>query len=233
MRIMTYNIRSGRNMENVLAPEEQIKVIKGLAPDICALNEVRVHTTDVGGMDIAAEYGEKLGMEHRFARTIDINGGEYGIAMLSRYPIVSSRIVPVPDLPEEERGRRFEPRTVLACEIDTPEGRLCAITSHFGLSDGERKNAAATVLSLVSETDMPVVFMGDLNAKPGDAVIESLRAALYDTAGDTPLSFPSSGPEIRIDYIFTSRHFKKADMQTFATQASDHLPAYIDTGLVR
>ena len=69
-------------------------------------------------------------------------------------------------------------------------------------------------------------------AMPGDEVIGSLRAALTDTAGDTPLSFPSSGPEIRIDYIFTSGHFKKADMQTFATQASDHLPAYIDTSLV-
>lgn len=232
MRIMSYNLHSGKSMDNVFDMEAIADVIAELKPDICALNEVRMGTTDVGRMSMAPWLARKLDMEWRFGRTIYIAGGEYGIGMLSRFPIISSRVVPVPDLPQDERARRFEPRAVLECVIDTGKGKIRAVTSHFGLSLGERHNAVETVFGLIDEDEkLPTVFMGDLNAEPDEDTIAMLRERLNDTAGDTPLTFPARGTNIKIDYIFTDG-FEKAELKTYETLASDHLPVYIDTDII-
>jgi len=230
MRMMSYNIHSGKNMDNVLDIPAIAQVVKELAPDICALNEVRMRTRDVGGLELAKEIGEAAGMYWRFGRAIDYNGGEYGNGMLSRYPVSFSRVVPVPDVPEAERERRFEPRSVLETIVLTDEGPVQALTCHFGLTRGEQERAVATVVSML-RTDMPVVFMGDLNMLPDDDLIAVLRGHIRDTAGAEPFTFPARDANIKIDYIFASEQFACGEFTTVQTLASDHLPVYVDAEL--
>lgn len=230
MRIMSYNIHSGKNMDNELDIRSIGDVIAEIGPDVCALNEVRMRTDDVHGVEIAKVLGEQCGMQWRFGRTIYIANGEYGNGMLSRFPIVSSRVVPVPDVPQGERERRFEPRAALECIVDTGKGKMQVITCHFGLSHAEQVNAVETILSMISP-DMPTVFMGDLNATPDDGVLVPLMQALRDSGTDKPLTFSARSPFEKIDYIFTSEEFAPAQLQTVKTEASDHLPVYIDTEL--
>lgn len=230
MRIMSYNIHSGKSMDNVFDIHAIAEVVKQLSPDICALNEVRMRTKDVGGLELAREIADAAGMYWRFGRAIDFNGGEYGNAILSRAPISFSRVVPVPDVPEGERESRFETRSVLETIVLTDNGPVQAVTCHFGLSRGEQERAVATVLPML-RTDMPVVFMGDLNIEPDNDLIAKLRGRLCDTAGDTPLTFPARDAEIKIDYIFASDHFSCGEFKTQQTLASDHLPVYVDAEL--
>ena len=227
MRMMSYNIHSGKNMDNVLDIPAIAQVVKELGPDICALNEVRMRTRDVGGLELAKEIGEAAGMYWRFGRAIDYNGGEYGNGMLSRYPISFSRVVPVPDVPEEERERRFEPRSVLETIVLTDEGPVQALTCHFGLTRGEQERAVATVVSML-RTDMPVVFMGDLNMLPDDDLIAVLREHICDTAGAEPFTFPARDANSKFDYIFASEQFACGEFTTVQTLASDHLLVYVD-----
>lgn len=227
MRMMSYNIHSGKNMDNVLDIPAIAQVVKELAPDICALNEVRMRTRDVDGLELAKEIGEAAGMYWRFGRAIDYNGGEYGNGMLSRYPISFSRVVPVPNVPEAERERRFEPRSVLETIVLTDEGPVQALTCHFGLTRGEQERAVATVVSML-RTDMPVVFMGDLNIQPDNDLIAVLREHICDTAGAEPFTFPARNANIKIDYIFASEHFACGEFTTVQTLASDHLPVYVN-----
>lgn len=227
MKVMSYNIHSGRSMDNVLDVQAIGDVIRAQAPDICALNEVRMRTRDVGGRELAKDLADMAGMRWRFGRAIDIAGGEYGNAILSRYPISSSRVVPVKEVPVEERVGYYEPRAALECILETEKGRVQVITCHFGLSHREQEEAVQTVLEML-RGDMPTLFMGDLNIEPDDDLIAALRSVLRDTAGDAPLTFPSRNAEIKIDYIFTSGHFRCGALRTVQTLASDHLPILVD-----
>jgi len=80
-------------------------------------------------------------------------------------------------------------------------------------------------------TDMPVVFMGDLNIEPDSDLIAALRSRIRDTAADTPFTFPARDADIKIDYIFASDHFACGEFKTQQTLASDHLPVYVDAEL--
>ena len=227
MRIMSYNIHSGKDADNVLDMNGIIEVIRKLAPAVCALNEVRMGTTDVKGAYLAKDAGEALKMEWRFGRAIDIAGGEYGNAILSKYPITASRVVPVPEVPAERREKRYEPRCVLECDVAAPMGELRVLTCHFGLSDEEARLACDTVLALLAEDARPAVFMGDLNLQPDSPIIARLRTALTDTGDMLPLTFNAKAPTIKIDYIM-SRGLSLGRLQTYATTASDHLPVFAD-----
>ena len=217
-------------MDNVLDIPAISAVIGAEAPDICGLNEVRMRTRDIGGIELARVLAEDNGMQWRFGRAIDYNGGEYGNAILSRWPIVESRVVPVAELPPETQARHYEPRAALECIIETPQGRVRAIVCHFGLSHEEQVEAVKTIVSML-EGDLPTIFMGDLNVTPEDPVLAPIRAILQDTAADTPLTFSAREPFEKIDYIFLSRHFAAGRLETRQTLASDHLPVMAQADL--
>ncbi|HUG27420.1 MAG TPA: endonuclease/exonuclease/phosphatase family protein, partial [Gemmatimonadales bacterium] len=97
LRVVSYNIRHGRGMDGEVNLERTAAVLRQLTPDIVALQEVDNRVTRSGGEDQAAVLGGLLGMEHAFGSFMDYQGGQYGMAILSRHPIV--RVDPV-RLPE-------------------------------------------------------------------------------------------------------------------------------------
>ena len=94
MRIMTYNVQSGRDAWGQLHLDGTAEMIRRAAPDICGLNEIRVHCEDSGRVDQAAYLSEQTGLEARFAKAIPMSGGEYGVALLSKYPISDFTVQP-------------------------------------------------------------------------------------------------------------------------------------------
>jgi endonuclease/exonuclease/phosphatase family metal-dependent hydrolase len=147
---------------------------------------------------------------------------------MTRFPIIECRAVPVPDAPPDDRGRFFEPRVHIDAVLDADGNKIRVLTSHYGLTHPEQKCAVAETLRL-SQSDMPVVFMGDLNAEPDDLVLSPLFRRLCDTADGVgraeTLTFRSDAPDRRIDYIFVTRDFKTLRMYVPSVIASDHRPA--------
>src|SRR5689334_7597558 len=92
LRVMSYNIRSGNGDLSATAA-----AIRAVAPDIVALQEVDVHWASRSGFaDQATELAERLGMSERFARIYHLAPlsdtmppREFGVAILSRYPIIN------------------------------------------------------------------------------------------------------------------------------------------------
>lgn len=105
LRVVSYNIKHGRGMDGKVDLDRTAKVLAKLKPDIIALQEVDKHCTRSGKVDIAAELGKRLKMDHRFGKFMDFQGGEYGMAVLSRLPIKTTRIHKLP--------RGAEPRIAL------------------------------------------------------------------------------------------------------------------------
>lgn len=228
LRIMTYNIHSGRDAFGTLDLQRIENTIRSLNPDICALNEVRMRTEDVGACEQARALGERLGMRWAFAPAMPYHGGEYGIGMLSRLPIQKTEFFPVPEVPAERREKRYEPRVLLRCEI-LAERPIAVYTSHYGLSDEEQQNAVELTLRHVREESLPVAFMGDLNMTPDHPLIQSLSCALSDSAKEKHFpTFHALDPKIKIDYVFFSPEFRVLNTDAPFSAASDHFPLVTD-----
>ncbi len=225
LKAMTYNILSGHNLARDLNLEHAASVIRMVQPDFVTLNEVRSHTEDIGPVNQADELGRLTGYYPIFARAIDILGGEYGNAFLSRLPVLETEIIHIPD-PAERTGNYFyEHRCILRCVLLAGKQKITIFSTHFGLAPSEQENAVQTMLALIEKETNPVLVMGDLNAEPAANEMQPLFAAMHDAAeGSGILTFPSDEPRIKIDHILCSSHWQVLDVCSMDTQESDHRP---------
>src|SRR5690606_13139512 len=115
-----------------------------------------------GRADQAALLGGLLGMEHVFGSFMDYQGGRYGMAILSRFPIVESWEIP---LPEGE-----EPRIALAARIALPNtDTITVVNVHFDWVSNDRARVAQAneLAARLAELDGSWLLLGDFNDVPG------------------------------------------------------------------
>ena len=221
---MTYNICSGRNLAREQNIEFAAAVIREIQPDFCGVNEVRAFTTDAP-YDQADALGRLTGYYPVFGKSIDVAGGVYGNAFLTRHPLLAHEVIHIPDR-FAEGARRVEHRTLLRCVISLGGAPVTVLQTHFGLTDAEKQSAVETALEALRRETNPVILMGDLNMEPNDPILAPLFDALTDTAARTDeiKTFPSDRPTIKIDYIFHSDAFRTLSLRSVDTQNSDHRP---------
>ncbi|HEY5945163.1 MAG TPA: endonuclease/exonuclease/phosphatase family protein, partial [Kofleriaceae bacterium] len=86
LRVMTYNMHSGRGTDDRYDLGRIADVISSYEPHIVALQEVDVMRMRSGAVDQAHQLGARLGLEVHFAPAIERGGERYGIATLTRLP---------------------------------------------------------------------------------------------------------------------------------------------------
>ena len=152
MKIMEYNIMSGRNNEEIYARNYDcsLEVIRSENPDIVGICEVGRQPSDIFpaydlDCEISEYFGRELNMDAYHGVAEYFSGYAYGVAILSKYPIKSAKTVKVPDVTDRKPGGYYESRCLAVCELDYPGG-LTVIVSHFGLVHEERMNAVDTLL---------------------------------------------------------------------------------------
>src|SRR5690606_16137530 len=96
-RVVSYNIHHGLGMDDSVNLERTARVLRTLQADIAGLQEVDSSVQRSGGVDQAAVLGEMLGMDHAFGAFMPYEGGRYGMAILSKFPIVRSESVRLPE----------------------------------------------------------------------------------------------------------------------------------------
>jgi endonuclease/exonuclease/phosphatase family metal-dependent hydrolase len=157
--------------------------IRALAPDLIALQEVRVVPDKVP--NTAETIASRLGMNWVWAPATAWGGGDEGLAILSRFPIVRSDHAVLP------HSVPVETRIVLGATLTTDAGELSAFTTHlnYRLTDGAKREAqVAAVDKFVADwhaahpTPLPRLLMGDFNAIPDSDEIRFLRG-LHTTDG--------------------------------------------------
>ena len=242
MKIGTYNIQHGACYgEYLVSGVERIdlggvaEVIRENGIEICGLNEVRNQEGVDGLCNQARVIGELLGYHWVFAPAIDHRGGTYGNALISRYPIVSHRAIPIPCPDVEGRigGRHYEDRVLLVAEIDVGGRIVTVFVCHFGLNPDEVERAIDTVRAALAEHREPVILMGDFNLRPDSESYRQLAALLRDTAEpkELPLTFPSEAPRSKIDYVFVSETVAFDGVYAADTLQSDHKPYCVNVVL--
>lgn len=229
LRVLTYNIHHGQGEDGVFDLERIARVIKSVKPDLVALQEVDKGTERSSGVDQAAVLGELTGMHVVFGEAMPYDGGSYGEAVLSRWPIVSFE---AHALPYQERQ---EPRSALAARVKPDSGlaELLIVGTHLcHQSDQTRLWQCGMLNTLFVNSTLPVVLAGDLNARPGSRPMKELLSGGWidaDAVGDQPTS-PSDSPRRRIDYVL----YRSADPWKVVSVdvldepvASDHAPVLV------
>jgi len=117
LRVMTYNIHVGVGMDQKLDLERIADVINHERPDLVGLQEVDRGVRRTQGVDEIGELSKLTRMNYAFAHNLDYQGGEYGVAVLSRFPIKNI------DHRKFENRRESERRGMLRVEVETA-GRL-------------------------------------------------------------------------------------------------------------
>jgi endonuclease/exonuclease/phosphatase family metal-dependent hydrolase len=159
--------------------------------------------------------------------------GRFGNAILTRWPVLSSRLhdLSVPGL---------EPRGAIDADIGIGERRLRVVATHFGLRDAERRMQTARLLDALAAVEDEegnggeerrqqgaILVMGDLNEWRGRrGGIRWLDGQLG--RAPAPRTFPSWCPVLPLDKIYAAAPAvlceTRVHRSALARVASDHLP---------
>lgn len=231
LRVMTFNIQSGRH-----GLERIAEVIRRANPDVVALQEVDKGTWRSRGLDQAEELAQLTGLTHHaHFRATRFFGGEYGLAVISRFPIVDARRLSLPT------PRMDETRAVARAVVDVGGIEVSVYVthlSHLPQRSALRVEQAQAILRLVRADPRPALLMGDLNDAPSSAAVLLLRSELpcaFSRAGEGPgATYPLPFPlrDLRLDYVLASRAFTPKRAFVVREKASDHFPIVADLDLL-
>ncbi len=238
LRVLTYNIHHGEGNDRKFDLERIAKVILSVKPDLVAVQEVDRKTKRASGVDQAAELGRLTKMHSVFGKAMDYSGGQYGEAVLSRWPIISKRNVAL------SAPQGHEPRAALSVRVRVGDKgpTLIFVGTHLDHQKSSvrmtqvRELVDAFVPSKAESTnpkDAGVILAGDLNATPDSPELKTLRKHWRNPTADKPLpTVPVTNPRRQIDFVLyrplANTRWRVVEARTIDEQvASDHLPLLV------
>ncbi|MBO7299688.1 MAG: endonuclease/exonuclease/phosphatase family protein [Kiritimatiellae bacterium] len=217
IKLASFNIRAGMGMDGIFNIERVTKKITSIPADFIALQEVDNGLSRSQRLDEAKIFAEATNMHYEFAKAIDFDGGEYGVALFSKVKPVATKKIPLPGSEEK--------RVLLICEFEN----VVVCCTHFSLTEDDRIKSIEILKSeLCGKYNKPTFVMGDLNSTPDSKVVELLQQSFDVVSDATTYTFPANAPKICIDYILMVKNPSiKADLAEKYVdndvEASDHL----------
>ena len=228
LKVLTYNIHHANppSKPDFIDLDAIAKVIMESGAELVALQEVDVNTTRSGQSSDQAEALAKLtGMEFSFSKGIDYQGGEYGTAILSKYPLLDHQRFELPNLD----GVDSEPRTLAVATVDIQGTKMMFGNTHLDYTNAENNLLQVKrIIEIFKEENLPVILGGDFNAVPESASIQLLdQHFTRSCTEDCAFTSPQSQPKRTIDYLMVSSDsgLEVLEHQVIEeTYASDHRP---------
>lgn len=223
LRVLSYNIHHGEGTDGKFDLERLAEVIRSARPDLVALQEVDRETERSGGIDQAAVLGELTGLHHTFGQARPYQGGDYGQAILSRFPISDAKVHVLPSKLE------VEPRIITETTVDIEGAKLVFLCTHLQHDDAAMREAQASkIVELFGDTKLPLILAGDFNAEQDSRPLEILSERLTIATADRSLrTFPATDPSKQIDFILyrPGDRFRTVEAMVIDEKvASDHRP---------
>jgi len=231
VRAVSYNIKHGQGMDGRVDLARIAGVLKKLRPDFVGLQEVDLTARRSGKTNQVNDLAKMLSMHPGFGSFMDFQGGRYGMAILSRYPLRNVRSLRLPT------GN--EPRVALIAEAQLPNNATVLVVNvHFDwVADDKYRFAQAQKLrDYLRDQERPYILMGDFNDGP-----DSRTLALFDQIAlrtekpkDDRMTFSSTKPKREIDFIFCSpaKSWQVGRVEVITERvASDHRPVVAELTL--
>lgn len=234
---MSYNIRHGIGNDTILDLSRSAKIINSYSPDLCALQEVDnfcLRSDNIGQTDY---FARKTLMTGTFGKFMNLQGGEYGMATLSAKPLISTKILQLPNA-------KYEPRTSIVHEVQiTEDHSIIFVNVHFEWINGtegdvNRLNQAKTLVEYLNTLNKAVIITGDFNCKPNSDTMLYFaeKGFVFVEKGEDNLSFQGED-KVEIDHVI----YRNTDDIKFKTKSvqlleepivSDHRPLLVELNVV-
>ncbi|QDH81311.1 endonuclease/exonuclease/phosphatase family protein [Echinicola soli] len=228
IEILCYNIHhcNPPSRPGVIDLESVARVIRDSGAEIVGLQEVDVYTERSGkSLHMAKELAEMTGMDYYyFSKGIDYQGGEYGTAILSKYPLSDTTTLLLP----AEEGTEQRTLSVATVTLDEDTKIRFANTHLDYTSASNALSQAKKIISYFQDKTLPAIMVGDFNSVPNSGPILHLDGYFSRTCrNDCAPTSPADNPRKVIDFIM---YKGKDDFNVGLHQviqepyASDHLP---------
>jgi endonuclease/exonuclease/phosphatase family metal-dependent hydrolase len=230
LRVMTYNIHVGIGMDKKLDLARIAAVINAQHPDLVGLQEVDRGVARTQRIDEIVEIARLTRMNYDFAFNLRYQGGQYGVAILSRAQITSI------DHHLYQNTREAERRGFIRAEVSVGGRTVNFVTTHLDYQyDDGRLFEAQQLLAALKDVKSPLIVVGDFNDITAGRAYQLMRYQFDDAwtenrAGDEGFSYPADKPAKRIDYIFfrSTDRVRTKRAWIVETLASDHVPVVAD-----
>ena len=217
LKLMSYNIRNAKGMDNVRNVQRIVNVINNEVPDVVAVQELDSMTTRSNQTFVLAEVAERTQMHASYAPAIDFQGGKYGIGILSKDKPLDIQTYPLPG--------REEKRMLMVAEF---KDYFFACT-HLSLTEEDRLTSLEIIKNSVKSNQKPFFLAGDLNDTPNSKFIQALQEDFLILTNTKKPTYPAPEPKETIDYIAAWKgntdNFANLSAQVVEEPlASDHRP---------
>ncbi len=213
LKIASYNIaasRYNRELSGIVSD------IQSSSADIVGIQEIDMYVNRTGRIDMLKELSERAGYPYSlFVRAIDFDGGEYGTAILSKYPIEKSQIIPLDNIPQTK-----EARSVGITQINVLGEAVCFLNTHISHTGLESRCVHFEHLARITEAMPSYIITGDFNT---DDFENFSRFKGARTVNNAENYLPSFAPaEKAIDNIVMSGDWTWRDSALLPHKNSDH-----------
>ena len=195
--------------------------------DVVALQECDwdTHRKSVplqNGVKFLNELAYHTGMFGVYAKAIDFSGGYYGIALLSKYPILRYERVLLPN------DGKTEQRAMLIADVELPSGTVITfVNTHLEVKSVQLRIEQISFINEYLADCTNVQFLaGDMNASSDSKEINYLNES-WQSLTNRDFTFHTSNPKVKLDYIYVKNGY---DVELLATEVqndivlSDHFP---------
>ncbi|WAL64569.1 endonuclease/exonuclease/phosphatase family protein [Amycolatopsis cynarae] len=235
LTVATYNIHAGAGEDDVFDLDRTAEAIRSLHADVVGLQEVDVRWGARSDYtDEARELASRLGMRVFFAPIYDLDPAtagaprrRFGVAVLSRYPVLSAENHEITRLSTQVPDPVPAPAPGFAEVAVNVRGTVVHVyCTHLDYrSDPSVRRAQVNdMLGILAADRGPKVLVGDFNAQPGAPELSALWGSVRDAAPQGEPTYPAAAPDRRIDLITVSPEVTVEATRTVATLASDHRP---------
>ena len=211
--LATFNIHHGRGLDDEVDLERTARVIRETGAELVALQELDRHNPRSGNVDQPAELARLTGLHVSFHPTMRRGANEYGLAVASKKPIVTS-FQPLPRRADEEaRGLimgRLEDRGIIF------------IATHLSTAWLARRKQTQLLTTQARDLEPPAIVMGDLNQ--GRIGLWPLIRAGFDAGRRIEHTLTRRSLRWQIDFVMVGPPATLAATHTITTDASDHVP---------
>ncbi len=219
LKIMTYNLQQGFDVEGNKNLEGQLAVIKKVNPDILGLQESDTTRIANGNVDAVRYFADQLAMYSYYGPTTTT--GTFGIALLSKYPIQNPTTFFMYSTGEQT--------ATIHAEISKNGKTYQVFVTHLG-NDGPMFQVQDVLTRIQSlDAGQRIIAMGDFNLEPATEQYALITQTLVDSwllKWPDGKETPGIASEKRIDYIFVSPGLNVFEAEYSLNPASDHPNMY-------
>lgn len=217
VRVVQYN---SKNCDNGKKIQEIAEEIQREAPQIVCLQELDWDAKRSGGQELAKLLAEHLSMNYLFIPSIPFEGGLYGIAILSVYPLENSTRTEL----SVQKGE--EARVLAKTTVDIHGKTVEILNTHLSFESKASRQAQFGVLRENTESAERFILCGDFNVE-SYAEFEALGAV--QTVNNEVSNYSTYVPTaeesdlfLGLDNIVVSENLKIQNSRMVKTSVSDH-----------